>query len=87
MREAWLTRSNRIDCNAAAVTRGSLKSRAYQCAAKNKKAGGTMTGHKSALARAARIETARDLLIVSTFGFWAFLLGLAPVIAIHLLGG
>lgn len=40
-----------------------------------------------ALARAARVETARDLLIVSTFGFWAFLLGLAPVIAIHLCGG
>jgi hypothetical protein len=87
MREAWLTRRDRIDCNAATLARNSLKSCAYQCAAKNKKAGGTMTGHKSALARAARIETARDLLIVSTFGFWAFLLGLAPVIAIHLLGG
>jgi len=40
-----------------------------------------------ALARAARMETARDLLMVSTFAFWAFLLGLAPVIAIHLFGG
>jgi hypothetical protein len=46
-----------------------------------------MTSHTPALARAARMETARDLLMISTFGFWAFLLGLAPVIAIHLFGG
>jgi hypothetical protein len=46
-----------------------------------------MNSHSSALARAARIETARDLLIVSTFGFWAFTLGFAPVIAINLFGG
>lgn len=43
--------------------------------------------HMPALAKAARIETARDLLIVSTFGFWAVLLGLVPVVAIHLFGG
>jgi len=30
-------------------------------------------------------ETIRDLLVVSTFGFWAVLLGFAPVAAIHLL--
>ena len=46
-----------------------------------------MNGQTSALARAARIETARDILMVSTFGFWAFLLGFAPVIAINLFGG
>ena len=46
-----------------------------------------MNSHTLAVARAARIETARDILMVSTFGFWAFLLGLAPVIAIHLFGG
>jgi len=46
-----------------------------------------MINRTPALARVARIETARDLLIVSTFGFWAFLLGLAPVIAIRLFGG
>ncbi|HLG79696.1 MAG TPA: hypothetical protein VKY22_01675 [Bradyrhizobium sp.] len=53
----------------------------------NKWQGETMNSHMLALAKAARIETARDLLMVSTFGFWAFLLGLAPVIAIHLFGG
>ena len=47
----------------------------------------TMINRTPALARVARIETVRDLLMVSTFGFWAFLLGLAPVIAIHLFGG
>jgi len=46
-----------------------------------------MKTYTPALARAARMETARDLLIVSTFGLWAFLLGLAPVIAIHVFGG
>jgi hypothetical protein len=46
-----------------------------------------MNGDTPAPARAARMETARDLLMVSTFGFWAFLLGLAPVIAIHVFGG
>jgi len=30
-------------------------------------------------------ETMRDLLVVSTFGFWAVVLGFAPVAAIHLL--
>ncbi len=46
-----------------------------------------MINDTPATARAARIEIARDLLIVSTFGFWAFLLGLAPVLAISRLGG
>lgn len=80
-------RSDRIDRNAGVLTRGSLKSRAYQCSPKNNTAGETMVNRTPALARAARIETARDFVIVSTFGFWAFLLGLAPVIAISLFGG
>ena len=46
-----------------------------------------MNSYSPAVARAARIETARDLLIVSTFGFWAFMLGIAPLIAISLFGG
>jgi hypothetical protein len=33
------------------------------------------------------METARDLLLVSTFGFWACLLGLAPVLAISVVAG
>ena len=32
-------------------------------------------------------ETARDMLIVSVFGFWATILGFAPVAAIHTLFG
>ena len=30
-------------------------------------------------------ETMRDLLTVSTFGFWAVLLGFVPVAALHML--
>lgn len=35
----------------------------------------------------ARRETVRDLLVISTFGFWALLLGLAPVLGIATLFG
>ena len=35
--------------------------------------------------RAELRETARDCLIVSSFGFWALLLGFVPVVAIHTL--
>ena len=36
---------------------------------------------------AARAEAVQDLLLVSSFGLWAVLLGLAPVLALHLLIG
>ena len=32
-------------------------------------------------------QTMQDLLIVSSFGLWAVLLGLSPVLAFHLLMG
>jgi hypothetical protein len=32
-------------------------------------------------------ERKRDLLLVSSFGLWAVLLGLTPVVALHLLMG
>lgn len=35
--------------------------------------------------RAALRETIRDVLMVSSFGFWAVLLGFVPVAAIHML--
>ncbi len=34
-----------------------------------------------------RAERMRDLLLVSSFGLWAALLGLSPVLAFHLLMG
>jgi hypothetical protein len=46
-----------------------------------------MINRTPAQARAAHIETIRDLVMVSTFGFWAFLLGIVPVLAIRLFGG
>ena len=30
-------------------------------------------------------ETMRDVMIVSTFGFWAVMIGFVPVVAIHAL--
>ena len=41
-----------------------------------------MTGR---VMQAAVRETVRDVLMVSSFGFWAVLLGFAPVAAFHLL--
>jgi hypothetical protein len=35
----------------------------------------------------ARAEAVQDLLLVSSFGLWALLLGLAPVLAFHLVMG
>jgi hypothetical protein len=35
--------------------------------------------------RAAAREALRDLMMVSSFGFWAVLLGFVPVAAVHML--
>jgi hypothetical protein len=35
----------------------------------------------------ARAEAVQDLLLVSSFGVWAMLLGLAPVVALRLMTG
>ena len=37
-------------------------------------------------APAADHQTGRDLLLVSLFGFWAVVLGIMPVLAIHSFG-
>jgi hypothetical protein len=37
--------------------------------------------------KAAMHETARDMLVVSAFGFWATVLGFVPVVAVHALFG
>jgi hypothetical protein len=34
-----------------------------------------------------RAESMRDLLLISSFGFWALLLGMLPVFALHGLSG
>jgi hypothetical protein len=36
---------------------------------------------------AAQAEAVRDLLLVSSFGLWAVLLGFVPVVAFHLVMG
>lgn len=35
----------------------------------------------------ARAEAVQDLLLVASFGLWAMLLGVAPVLALHLVTG
>jgi hypothetical protein len=47
----------------------------------------TPTIHDAGHAAAARAEAVQDLLLVSSFGLWAMLLGLAPVLAFHLVMG
>jgi hypothetical protein len=39
------------------------------------------------IVRAADTQTARDILLASTFGLWAVVLGFMPVLAIHGLSG
>jgi hypothetical protein len=36
---------------------------------------------------AMRAESMQDLLLISSFGFWAVLLGMMPVLALHGFGG
>ena len=40
-------------------------------------------GHQAS----ARAEAVQDLLLVSSFGVWAMLLGMAPVVALRLMTG
>jgi hypothetical protein len=61
---------------------GSLKSQVYGII-HQKGTGGFMT--TSSKRNAARAEIIRDVLMVSSFGFWALVLGLAPVLAIGML--
>jgi hypothetical protein len=47
----------------------------------------TRTIQEASLPFCARTERMHDLLIVSSFAFWAVLLGLAPALAFRLLAG
>ena len=47
----------------------------------------TQTIHNSRYPASARAERMQDFLLVSSFGLWAALLGLSPVLAFHLLLG
>jgi hypothetical protein len=47
----------------------------------------TQSTRTSRQSSGARAETINDLLVVSSFGLWAALLGFAPVMAIRLLMG
>jgi hypothetical protein len=47
----------------------------------------TQTIQNAGQQAAARAEAVQDLLLVSSFGLWAMLLGFAPVLAFRLLAG
>lgn len=49
--------------------------------------GETMRTQTSQNRQSARRERMQDFLMLSSFGFWAVLLGFAPVLAIHSLIG
>ena len=56
----------------------------------NKKMGETMTTQTSQTARYPMLDQAqraRDVLLVSSFGLWAALIGLMPVVAFHMITG
>ncbi len=54
---------------------------------KEKQGRGHMSTSAFSRGMIARRETLRDLLVVLSFGFWALLLGLAPVLGAALLAG
>jgi len=47
----------------------------------------TRTSQESGYPRSGRTEKMQDFLLVSSFGLWAALLGLSPVVAFHWLIG
>ena len=47
----------------------------------------TETIRDAANQASARAEAVQDLLLVSSFGLWAMLLGVAPVVALRLMAG
>lgn len=47
----------------------------------------TQTIRDAANLAAARAEAVQDLLLVSSFGLWAILLGVVPVVALRLMTG
>jgi hypothetical protein len=47
----------------------------------------TPTIRDAANLASARAEAVQDLLLVSSFGLWAMLLGVAPVVALRLMTG
>jgi len=47
----------------------------------------TQTIRDAANLASARAEAVQDLLLVLSFGLWAILLGVAPVVALHFMTG
>ena len=83
----WLTRGDAGLANPTLAAVISLKFKAYRTP-HNKKRGDRMTVQSIANPKypiCERAQRMHDILLVSSFGLWAVLLGLSPVLAFHAL--
>jgi hypothetical protein len=82
----WLTLGGGRHTNPSDAAAVSLKFEAY-CFFQTKATGETMTTQtmRSKYLCSERAERIHDVLLVSSFGVWAVLLGLSPVLAFHML--
>jgi hypothetical protein len=82
----WLTPGSAGVSNPSHAAAASLKFEAYWFSQPTKD-GETMTTHsvRSKHLYSERAEKIHDLLLLSSFGLWAVLLGLSPVLAFHML--
>jgi hypothetical protein len=73
-------RGERHSSNSLHRAAATLNLEAYSNPRQQKTRGDTMTNQTNNSARAERLQ---ELLMLSAFGFWAALLGFAPVLAYH----
>jgi hypothetical protein len=86
---AWLMRGGGGASNPSDPAMPTLKVAAYRIP-QRQPTGETMTTQTirdAANLASARAEAVQDLLLVSSFGVWAMLLGVAPVVALRLMTG
>jgi hypothetical protein len=83
----WLTRGSGRHTNPSDAAAVSLKFETYCFFQSTEETGETMTTQimRGKYLYSERAERIHDVLLVSSFGVWAVLLGLSPVLAFHML--
>jgi hypothetical protein len=83
----WLTPGSAGQTNPSDEAAASLKFEPYCFSQSTKETGETMTTQtiSGKYLYSERAERIHDVLLVSSFGLWAALLGLSPVLALHML--
>jgi hypothetical protein len=83
----WLTPGSGRHTNPSDAAAASLKFEAYCFSQSTKETGETMIIRtiRGRYLYSERAERIHDVLLVSSFGLWAVLLGLSPVLAFHML--